>query len=232
MEPSNAHTRNVPSRRRTPTEKQIEALGWLDDNALVEKAIEAMHALNRRAKEIRDRKNVYRRATFARALAHDMEDIYALKDRLLEALVLAARATVGRFEVQVVSNERVCSGCGHSWFGGPRCYACDEDSGVALESTRTWYIIDCGNGYRFHQPQASAAVAAKAAQVRPHDPTQPQREIPKIGLTIQAQRRCVEMATSRLRVSTELCTPSDQTPSTPAENCVHAPDIEGMEAQP
>jgi hypothetical protein len=190
-----------PKRRRTPTEKQVEGLKGLDDDALIARAIESLHSLNRRAKELRDRRNTFRRATFAKHLSDDIETIYSLKDALLEALVLAGRATVGTFEIDRSEwdepSEHYCEFCGRSWFGDSWCYACQDDTGESIPET--WYVIDCGPGFRFHQPDVSEAVAARAVEIEPHDPQQPQREIPKVGLTIAAQKACVDMATARLK---------------------------------
>jgi len=186
--------------RRTPTQKQIEAITALDDDRLVERALAALHALNRRAKEIRDRRNAYRRSGFSHALEAEKEDIYELKDDILEALVMAGRATVGVFTSVVETREVHCPRCDRTWFGGSWCYRCDDDTGEAVWDAQTWYVIDCGGGYRFHQPEESVSeeVAEVAVKIPPHDPTQPQREIPKVGLTIEAQKTCVRLAIERL----------------------------------
>lgn len=187
--------------RRTPTHKQVEALAELADEDLIEAALAALHALNRRAKEIRDRKNTYRRASFADALEIEKLEIYALKDDLLEALTLAGRATVGTFTSSAATKEVSCGTCNRTWFGGTWCHRCAKNSGEPVIKAQTWYVIDCGDGYRFHQYKVSAAVAAKAVPIPPHDPTQPQREIPDVGLTIEAQKACVELAVERLAVA-------------------------------
>lgn len=196
-------------RRTTPTAKQTAMLLALGDDALAKRAVEALHALNRRAKEIRDRRNTYRRATFAKPLTDEMEAIYSLKDAFLEALVLANRASVSTFEIdRSLDNkpcERECDGCGRSWFGEDWCHECQDASGVATRET--WFVIDCGGGYRFHQPHVSDRVAARACPIPAHNPTQPQREIPKIGLTIEAQRRCIKMAIERLHLGVVAWTP-------------------------
>ena len=49
------------SRRPTPTERQVESARKLGDKELVGLALAALHALNRRAKEKRDRARLYRR---------------------------------------------------------------------------------------------------------------------------------------------------------------------------
>lgn len=193
--------------RRTPTQKQIEVLSSLDDEQLVAKALTALHALNRRAKKIRDHRAEYRRASFAKALEEELERIYDLKDSFLEVLVLTGRATVYTFEIDPSRDEDPCEmnceGCGRSWFGNAWCYECDDASGEPVPET--WYVVDCGSGYRFHQPEESVSeeVADLAVKIPPHDPNQPQREIPKIGLTIEAQKTCVRLATERLAVACE-----------------------------
>lgn len=200
--------------RRTPTQKQIEVLASLDEDHLVERALAALHALNRRAKEIRDRRNAYRRAGFSDKLELEKEDIYSLKDDLLEALVLAGRATVGVFTSVVETREVRCNCCDRTWFGSTWCYRCDDDTGEAVWDPQTWYVIDCGSGYRFHQPEESVSeeVAELAVRIPPHDPTQLQRDIPKIGLTIEAQKACVRLAIERLAVACAGVAESDDVP--------------------
>ena len=68
-----------------------------------------------------------------------------------------------------------------------------------ITETERWFIVDC-RGYRWHMPEdeASSEVIAAARPIEPHRVEQPVREIPKIGLTIAAQRRCVELAIERL----------------------------------
>ena len=47
---------------------------------------------------------------------------------------------------------------------------------AAEYAEETWYVVDCGDGYRFHQPRVSDEVAAVAVEVEAHDPNQAQRE--------------------------------------------------------
>jgi len=169
------------SKRRSPTQKQVEALALLDDDALIAKALNAVFALNRRAKKIRDTRNEYRRASFAESLKWEMLEIYAIKDGLLNAMALAGRAEVYVFTVR-------------------KYVGCDINTSPVFE-TQAWYLIDCGGRYRFHQPKVTGEVAALAKPTEPHDPTQPQREIPDIDLTIEAQKTCVRMATERLKAA-------------------------------
>lgn len=214
----NEHATPTPTTkpRRTPTEKQIEALTALADEQLVAKALTALHALNRRAKRIRDHRSEYRRASFAKALGEELERIYELKDSFLEVLVLTGRATVSTFDIDPSQDEdpceMYCEGCGRSWFGHAWCYECDDASGEPVPET--WYVIDCGSGFRFHQPEESVSedVAELAVKIKPHSPTQPQREIPKVGLTIEAQKACVRLAIERLAVACADDPESDDVP--------------------
>lgn len=176
--------------RTTPTAKQLAALAALDSERLIAKSLEALFALNRRAK------------TFT----SEREDIYDLKTRLLTALYMAGRAKVYTYEIQTGA-ECECPSCDRTFVirvpDGmsaydlePYCYRCDTEADVLYGLASRWYIVETQLGYRFHQPDwaVTALMAEKAEPCEPHDPTQPQREIPDVGLTIAAQRRCVEMA--------------------------------------
>lgn len=185
------------------TDKQTVRLGQLPTNDLTARAVEAMHALNRRAKVLRDRRNEHVRASAGRPRRDDIDAIYALKDGFLDAMVRAGRATLYTFdiEVDVERAPQTCTCCHRTWFGDDYCHGCDDYTGdvdVPTTEIETWYIVDCGSGYRFHQPDVAADLRERAIPIEPHDPQQPQREIPKIGLTIAAQKACVEMATACL----------------------------------
>ena len=190
-------------KRRRPTDVQRDVLRKLSTDDLVAKALEALHALNRRAKEIRDRQRQYRRASFAAALGEQIEDIYAAKTRFLGVLVRAQRATVETFtEKTERSGGWYCPACDREWGGwDSACYRCGcLGDPQASEGDDTWYIVQAG-GFRFHQPgdTATQAMRKAAKPITPHDPTQPQREIPDVGLTIEAQFAAVRMATRRLK---------------------------------
>ena len=190
-------------RRRTPTERQMESIEVLDLEVLIARALESLHALNRRAKEMRDRAHRYRRSRFTSTLENQIHEIYSLKNRFLTALVRTDRARVFAFrETRVTRPEWSCSTCDR-WWGGDddSCHRCGE-SGERLDAgsyERTWYVVQSGN-YRFHQPEdcASAEMAAHAIEIAPHDPVQPRRVIPEVGLTIEAQHRTVALAIARL----------------------------------
>ena len=187
-------------KRKTPTQTQVEALALLENDPLIAKALDAMFALNRRAKKIRDTRNEYRRASFSKALEREMEAIYALKDDFLVAVVLAGRAKVFVFEVERQDGWH-CECCGRYFYSSdPECFGCGCDAEPDMD-VEDWYLIDCGGHYRFHQPDVTEQVAALATPMEPHDPTQPQREIPKIDLTIEAQKTCVRIATERLKTA-------------------------------
>ena len=192
-------TKPAKKARRTPTQRQVAKLTTMTDEGIVVAALEAMHALNRRAKKVRDQRNTYRRATFARALDYEVEAIYSLKDAFLTAMVRAGRARVEVFSVTRHDGYE-CFSCGRTWGGSnDECFRCIA-SGIPIVAHDTWYVIDCGNGRRFHQPEVPRDVAAVAVAVEPHEPTQPAREIPTVGLTIEAQRECIRIAIQRLAV--------------------------------
>lgn len=190
----------------TPTEKQVQALDLLTPEQLLARAMEALHALNRRAKEKRDRVNEYRKSSFSGAVQREIDDIYALKNRLLAALVAADKARVFVFkQIHHGAAEFECPWCERTfhvrvpWGYQPEgaaawCYRCDTEADLIDDGryTSSWYIVEA-LGYRFHQPDESATDKMRevAEPCEPHDPTQPQREIPDVGLTIEAQRRCV-----------------------------------------
>lgn len=200
--------------RKTPTERQIERLGLLDPEALIQRACDALHALNRRAKDKRDRAHEVRgyshrwraRGAIEQAIKDEMATIYDLKTRLLVGLLKAARAKLYSYEIVVDSDygDWDCVCCGHSWRGGPEssmCYRCDGDGDYSPDGPdgQRWYIVEAG-GYRWHQPDGTIPddLAATAEPTEAHDPTQDRREIPDVGLTIAAQHACIEMAISAL----------------------------------
>ena len=67
---------------------------------------------------------------------------------------------------------------------------------------QVWYLVEV-RGYRFHRPGGTKTLEAVAVPAHDggHLPDQPAREIPDVGLTIEAQRRCVEMTIERLSAS-------------------------------
>jgi len=185
-------------KRKTPTERQIEELTQLNDDDLVETALDSIFALNRRAKKLRDTRKEYRRASFADSLEFEISAIYTTKDRFLAALALAGRAKVSVYELTRTAGYSCCN---RSWWGSSaKCRRCGGEGSPKIE-TKKWYLVDCGGHYRFHQPQVPDEVAALATPMEPHDPTQPQREIPEIDLTIEAQKTCVRIATERLKTA-------------------------------
>jgi hypothetical protein len=52
--------------------------------------------------------------------------------------------------------------------------------------------------YRFHQPDVPGDVAAIATAIPPHNPDQPEREVPDIGWSLAIQIEFVELAVARL----------------------------------
>lgn len=207
-----ASARNGKKARVRPTDRQIAAMHSMNTDDLVEIALVAMHSLNRRAKEMRDRRNRYRGATFVDAVEADIKLIYSLKDKFCDALVRSGRATV---EVFTHRRERAswwyCSLCDREWAGfDPQCFCCGNDGeGEAVVEEVEWFVIDTGR-FRWHQPgsSVSAAVRQMADPCKAHDPYQPAKEIPPaevalpglgaVRLTIEAQKNAVGLATQRL----------------------------------
>lgn len=193
---------------QTPTQKQIEALASANDDQLIEKAVQALHALNHRATKIRNHKSEFRKASIAMVLGRETEFIHNLGATFLEALALAGRANVYTFELDRSEDdepcERKCLLCDCEWVGSRWCYRCGSD--ITMAMPETLYVIDCGNGFRFHLAEASVSdeVLELAISIEPHDPRPPQRETPRVGLTVEAQKACVRLAIDRLaRASTD-----------------------------
>jgi len=179
--PSDPTTDEVVRKRRTPTERQIEVLPALSDDDLLERAVHAMHALNRRAKYDRERAwmaSRWRRGSYrAQAMRLDAlercDKIYQIKNEFLLEVVKAKRhETIETFTYRPEHD-------------------CDEER---------WFVVGV-RGCRFHQPGRSAPAAwTRTANVVPsHVPDQPAREIPKVNLTIGAQLACVQMWIERMR---------------------------------
>jgi len=71
-------------------------------------------------------------------------------------------------------------------------------TGTPRRSSRIWYLVRL-RGHGFHQPGPAGPIfGAVAGPIESHDPTNPNLEIPKIGLTIVAQVRCVELVVDAL----------------------------------
>ena len=190
----------TPKKKRiSPTEREVSAAALLGDEALLALSVRALHALNRRAKEKRDRADSIRwsrrMSAVIDAIRSEIDSIYTLKTAFLDRVV---RSGVARVEAIDVESRRVtCHGCGRSWVGDSWCHACCDDTGE--HDSDTWYIVEC-QGHRFHQPpsEATAAMRSIAQPGEPHDPTQPARETPDVGLTIEAQYAVVRMMRDRL----------------------------------
>ena len=191
--------------------RELESLEKGHNDVLIARALDCMHALNRYAKQIRSKANLERwegqtfwlHGRFGPAASDYrfsslQSKIYALKDRLLTALVLTDRASVGVFEHTRTTREHYCPDCGRSWVGDSQCYECRIASGVPTRETTRFYLVDCGHGYRFHQPGVCEQVARRVLPIEPHDPTQPVREVPDVGLSVEGQIRCVQLAVERL----------------------------------
>ncbi len=159
-------------------------LATMSVDTLLPRALDSMFALNRRAKHLR-----HDRPATAR--------IYASKDAFLGAMVRAGRARVETFDVRRASGAMHCRCCSRSWVGDPWCYACGLSSGSG--EPERWFVVDCGGRYRFHQPRLPDDLAALAVPVPAHEPTQPPREVPDIGISVEMQFEVVAKATELLR---------------------------------
>lgn len=180
----------------------------MGDLNLTAYALKCMHALNRAAK----------------SLPYGRDQIYALKKGLLEALVLAEQATVGKYQISRTTGYYHYCDCAEydeparetGWYSrheNSTCHRCGEGScGSQATSTETWYLIRCGpalGGYGFHQPGAGCgkltpsaslleAYDAVANPIEAHDPTNPNREVPDLGIDTGTQIKIVEMLARRL----------------------------------
>lgn len=196
--------------RSRPTDRQVAAATALGLDALVELALDALHALNRRAKKYRDNVRAYPRASFSEARRAEIGVIYALKTRFLDAAVSAGRAGVETFEHQRQRPPSYsCCACLRDWRGwDSACFDCGGsgsviDDGVKIER---WAVISIG-ARRWHQPpgEITPAMFAVARPGTAHDPDQLAREIPDVPaevggrrLTIAAQEQILELAIERL----------------------------------
>lgn len=189
-----------PARQAAQEQAGLHLVESLGGEALIARAIECLHSLNRLAKHLPrvldhgpgwEYYPLTRRAPMA-------ERIYGTKDQFLDAVVRAGRATVGTFTFGRTTRYMTCALCDRQWTGNNWCYACRDDHGIAETVSEEWFLIDCGHGYRFHQPTVSAEVKALAKPIEPHDPTQPPRDVPDVGLGMPAQLVCVQRATSFL----------------------------------
>lgn len=191
-------------RRAAQEQAELESIRTADLGVLLPRALECLHALNRYAKHassLHDAPPAPRSARDPYDRPETMRDrIYSVKDRFLVTLVRAGKAQVFSFQETRESRWRTCRECGREWSGGSYCYECDEQSGIALIETVNWYVIE-SDPYRFHQPRVPQDVAALATEIEPHDPTQPTREVPDVGLSRAGQLECVELATTKLEAA-------------------------------
>ncbi|MDZ4063425.1 MAG: hypothetical protein U1E22_02050, partial [Coriobacteriia bacterium] len=183
-----AKRREEESARRERERASVDEMLATDMDTVVSRALACLHSMNRRAKHLRDD----RRSTDA---------IYQKKDAFLDALLRANRATLEVFQVDSTSLKMRCEECGHTWVGSDECLACGGNGYSTEPGVRSWYVVDCGSGYRFHRPTVAPDLARHAIQIETHNPTQPRREIPQIGLSDWQQMHLVEGATERLRKS-------------------------------
>jgi hypothetical protein len=112
-------------------------------------------------------------------------------------MINAGRAKIYFFKIKR-ENGWFCSNCCDYFYSSdPYCFTCMQDAKPYIKIDN-WYLIDCDGKYKFHQPYMPKKFTKMAKPIPEHEPTQPQRKIPKIGLTIEAQKICVKMATKRL----------------------------------
>ena len=184
------------AKRITPTEKQIQLLSELTDDQLFDQAVEAMRALNIRAKKVRDQRNQYIRSSkYSYLYEKQLENIYSLKNKFLELLLRANKAELKFFDVVEEEYLFTCN----CWRGSryeEYCQECGRQKQLVEETVR-WYLVVYKN-YSFHQPEMIWDLAEKAEKILEHDPYQEAKPIPQIGLTIAAQTKCIEMAMSKL----------------------------------
>jgi hypothetical protein len=192
---------------RRPTDRQLAQLVRLDDDALLDHALACMCSLRDRAQTLRARGRQYAATTFVRSFAVQAKEIYGVRDAFLVALVEAGIARVERFLVIRQTGDLRCSDCGLFWHADPPHWIddalceCGSRTARLVLAQESWYIISC-RGVRFCQPYGSVtdSVRALAPDVPPRDPLVVEPRGPSsIGLTIEAQRRCVEEMTTRLR---------------------------------
>jgi hypothetical protein len=184
---------------------EVENLRQMGEEELFSLAVLSLASLNRLAKKKRDRINKIREraeqdkpAASDFALRRAIDRIYEHKNAFLDAAVRAGRATVGVYSI-VQDNGMTCNQCGSTWFGGDWCRRCKDRSGTPQRGPTPWYLVQIGE-QGWHQPdnKATPAMRIVAKPIEPHDPHQPQREIPDVGLRMDGQFAAVRLATERL----------------------------------
>jgi hypothetical protein len=182
------------------TEEQLQQLAHLGDEELLARACASLHALNRRAKHLRE--ETHSRLGEPDQKRARIEHIYALKTRLLDALVRAGRARVEHFDERSTAARWSCASCHRTWEGIQASCPCGRagTKGEALSFFHVrWFLVSIGE-YRWHVPESSATAAMKqrSRKCEAHPSYQPPREIPRVGLTLAAQCKCIELAIARL----------------------------------
>lgn len=112
------------------------------------------------------------------------ERIYSVKDRFIAALVDAGDGAVFQFQRSTTFGS-CCRGVPIR--AGERCYECYE---LVSDDVVTWCLVEFvgqEKTYRFHVPpdQVTEAMLRRAQPIPAHDPTQPIREVPEIGITAE-----------------------------------------------
>lgn len=176
------------------TESQIEELIDMDDEELIENALVTVQALDKRTEQMSRRKKVSRRQAWECIYIRDMRDAF------LEELVVAGRANVYQVDIYPPANGEPCyqrcSECDRTWYGSSWCLRCAWDYGCPIPTAG--YRIDCGNGIRFDLSILPGDISFYVDEGPAQDPAEPPGEIPRVGLTIAAQKFCVGHAIERL----------------------------------
>jgi hypothetical protein len=167
------------------------------EEQLIAEALQCLHSLDRAVKRMGPSWSSGPGGAFM-GKSSEVACVYALKDRFLEAMVLSGYASVGHFQTRRFGRT-MCKLCERVWVGQSKCYACGEHSGVPLQNMKDWYLIDCGNGYRFHCPGVSEEVKQLASPVEPHDPRELRCGIVDVELDRPAQVLCVQKALQALQ---------------------------------
>lgn len=146
----------------------------------IEAAMRALHMLNRRAKHL-DRDS--------------REPIYDAKSALLLRVTRAGLSTVESFDVQRTTREYVPYSY-DAEIEGQYYEEQEEGEWTSVTYTETWHVVEC-EGYRFHVPPWTTPGTLYEQLAKPiasHDPSQPAREVPEIGLTAAQALRLVRDA--------------------------------------
>lgn len=142
----------------------------LGEEARISRALEVLHTINRLAKRTRG----------------SAERIYAAKDRLVFALLHRGDGQV--FSFSHPSRLGYCCDRGPIR-SGENCWTCGS---TVFGDDETWCIAQFEAAgretYRWHIPpwKVTQALLLRAVPTEAHNPTQPEREAPEVGLELEA----------------------------------------------